>query len=75
MNCLAGFAGPAFVSVAFGRFSNDEFAATRAVFHRNSDKMQLMVPGARIELALCFQNRILNPARLPVPPPRQGKTQ
>ena len=32
----------------------------------------MMVPGARIELALCFQNRILNPARLPVPPPRQG---
>ena len=29
-----------------------------------------MVPGARIELALPFRNRILNPARLPVPPPR-----
>ncbi len=29
-----------------------------------------LVPGARIELALCYQNRILNPARLPVPPPR-----
>ena len=29
-----------------------------------------MVPRARIELALCYQNRILNPARLPVPPPR-----
>ena len=34
-----------------------------------------MVPGARIELALCFQNRILNPARLPVPPPRQGEAE
>ena len=31
-----------------------------------------MVPGARIELALCYQNRILSPARLPVPPPRRG---
>ena len=33
-----------------------------------------MVPGARIELALCYQNRILNPARLPVPPPRHAHT-
>ena len=32
-----------------------------------------MVPGERIELSLCYQNRILNPARLPVPPPRLGK--
>jgi hypothetical protein len=31
-----------------------------------------MVPGARIELALCCQNRILSPARLPVPPSRRG---
>ena len=31
-----------------------------------------MVPGERIELSLCFQNRILNPARLPVPPPRHA---
>ena len=30
----------------------------------------MVVPGARIELALPFRNRILNPARLPVPPPR-----
>ena len=30
-----------------------------------------VVPRERIELSLCFQNRILNPARLPVPPPRQ----
>gem|GEM_PF-3584573 len=29
------------------------------------------VPGAGIEPALRCQNRILNPARLPVPPPRQ----
>lgn len=29
-----------------------------------------LVPGARLELALCFQNRILSPARLPVPPSR-----
>src|SRR5699024_9653542 len=33
---------------------------------------EYLVPGARIELALCCQNRILNPARLPVPPPGQG---
>jgi hypothetical protein len=30
-----------------------------------------IVPGAGIEPALRYQNRILNPARLPVPPPRQ----
>ncbi len=34
--------------------------------------LNLLVPGARIELALCYQNRILNPARLPVPPPRRA---
>ncbi len=31
------------------------------------------MPGARIELALCRQNRILSPARLPVPPSRPAK--
>jgi hypothetical protein len=31
----------------------------------------LLVPGAGIEPALCCQNWILNPARLPVPPPGQ----
>ena len=31
-----------------------------------------MVPGGGIEPPLPFGNRILNPARLPVPPPRQG---
>ena len=30
-----------------------------------------LVPEARLELALCFQNRILNPACLPIPPLRQ----
>ena len=29
----------------------------------------LSVPGAGIEPALCCQNWILNPARLPIPPP------
>ena len=29
-----------------------------------------MVLKERLELSLCFQNRILNPARLPVPPLR-----
>jgi hypothetical protein len=32
----------------------------------------IMVPKERLELSLCFQNRILNPARLPVPPLRRG---
>ena len=30
-----------------------------------------MVPGAGLEPALCCQNRILNPARLPISPPRR----
>ena len=34
-----------------------------------------MVPGARLELALCHQNRILNPTRLPVPPPGRDSAQ
>ena len=33
-----------------------------------------MVPGGGIEPPLCFQNRILNPARLPVPPSRLAWT-
>ena len=33
-----------------------------------------MVPGEGIEPSLCFQNRILNPARLPVPPSRLDRT-
>ncbi len=32
-----------------------------------------MVPGARIELALCYQNQILSLARLPVPPSRPNR--
>ena len=31
-----------------------------------------LVPGGGIEPPLCHQNRILSPARLPVPPSRQG---
>jgi len=31
-----------------------------------------MVPGEGIEPTLCRQNRILSPARLPVPPSRPG---
>ena len=34
-----------------------------------------MVPRERLELSLCCQNGILNPARLPVPPPRPDKIQ
>ncbi|MFM2319956.1 MAG: tRNA preQ1(34) S-adenosylmethionine ribosyltransferase-isomerase QueA [Pseudomonadota bacterium] len=30
------------------------------------------MPRARLELAHCHQRRILNPLRLPIPPPRQG---
>ena len=29
-----------------------------------------MVPGERLELSRCFHRRILNPVRLPIPPPR-----
>ena len=29
-----------------------------------------MVPRERLELSLCYQNWILNPACLPIPPPR-----
>lgn len=29
-----------------------------------------VVPGARLELAHCYQYRILSPARLPIPPSR-----
>ena len=36
--------------------------------------IQGMVPEARLELALCFQNRILNPACLPIPPLRRTPT-
>ena len=32
----------------------------------------IVVPGAGIEPALPLRNRILSPARLPVPPPRHG---
>ena len=28
------------------------------------------MPGERLELSLCCQNRILSPARLPIPPSR-----
>ncbi len=34
--------------------------------------LPLYVPGAGIEPVLCCQNWILNPARLPVPPPGQN---
>ena len=30
------------------------------------------MPGERLELSLCCQNRILSPARLPIPPSRPG---
>ena len=33
------------------------------------DSQAFFVPGAGIEPALCCQNWILNPARLPIPPP------
>lgn len=32
-----------------------------------------MVPRERLELSLCRQKRILNPPRLPIPPPRQWR--
>ena len=32
----------------------------------------MLVPEVGIEPTLCFQNWILSPARLPVPPLRQG---
>lgn len=32
-----------------------------------------LVPEERLELSLCRQNRILSPARLPVPPFRRGR--
>ena len=31
------------------------------------------VPRVGLEPTLCYQNWILNPARLPIPPPRQGR--
>ena len=34
--------------------------------------LKSLVPGGGIEPPLPFENRILNPARLPVPPPRRG---
>src|SRR5690606_21861075 len=39
---------------------------------RVTSRWDSLVPKARIELALCCQNRILSPARLPVPPLRHG---
>ena len=36
------------------------------------EPLELVVPGAGIEPALPLRNRILSPARLPVPPPRHG---
>ena len=47
----------------------------RGVPQPDRDKTQLgiMVPEARLELALCFQNRILNPACLPIPPLRRTR--
>ena len=38
------------------------------------DKDRGMVPEGGIEPPLPFGNRILNPARLPVPPPRHAST-
>ena len=35
-------------------------------------KKELMVPGGRVELPLSCENRILSPARLPVPPSGHG---
>ena len=34
------------------------------------NREEYVVPGAGLEPALCCQNRILNPARLPISPPR-----
>ena len=39
---------------------------------KNSKPLFLLVPGAGIEPALCFQNRILNPTREPVVAGLQG---
>ena len=32
----------------------------------------VLVPRVGLEPTLCHHNRILSPARLPIPPPRQG---
>ncbi len=40
---------------------------------KNKMGHELMVPGEGLEPSLCCQNRILNPARLPIPPPRPGE--
>ena len=39
---------------------------------RTGMKPKSLVPGEGIEPTLCCQNRILSPARLPVPPARPG---
>ena len=36
------------------------------------EKVSSLVPRVGIEPTLCCQNWILNPARLPVPPPKQA---
>ena len=73
MNPVAGLAYPSLPVVTVRSLTGYSLATMGAVVHLDVLRRGV-VPGERIELSLCFQNRILSPARLPVPPPRHAST-
>ena len=66
---VAALAYPALAVVVFGNLAHDglrRIQSSTSLVHL----LKGVVPGEGIEPSLCLQNRILNPARLPVPPSR-----
>ena len=64
---------PDYIGLPIGGREQDPGRFRKASAQPTEEKIKNLVPRVGIEPTRCHHHRILNPARLPVPPPRHGK--